>query len=251
MTLKNQILTLASLFLLAFVFSADAKGQGIGIGNYIGPQVPQVQIPQAQVQPAVQPPVTNPRYIAPAPSIPLGVMTQFISLQRPIQLSGQGGGGAQFHSQGHQVAVSPPVGGGGSWAYYGYRITNVTPGGVAQRAGLEVGDIILSLNNLPMTNQYSLRSAIKNSQGRTVSASVLNVRTGMPTVVYCTFSEMGTWPGMPHTHQQSYSNPQPQSFGNSGSGNRSTIPGTLQGIPQAMPQGFSASPQNNFSIGGR
>lgn len=210
MNTKTQILTFASLLSLALIFSNDAQAQGSGMAT--GPQVQAIQ-----VQPQVQPPVTNPGFI-PSPTVPLGVMTHFMSLQRPVQMSGGGASGGQVNYQQNQIQavgprVGPPV--SNSWAYTGYHIANVTPGSVAQRAGLEVGDIILSLNNRPMTDPYALRSAIMSSQHRNVSATVLNVRTGMPTVVYCSFSHSFPQPymggGVPQMQQMGHAAPQTKS----------------------------------------
>ena len=233
MNFTTKILTITFLF---FSLCAATEIAAQGTGFAVGVQIPQT-VPQTQVQPMVQPPVTNPGF-SPNPSTPLGVMTHFIPLQRPVQISGASGQ-PSFQQQ-PSVAVSPPVSSGRT-AYYGFYIANVTPGSVAQRAGLEVGDIVLSLNNQPMRDQYSLRSAIMYSQNRTVSAVVLNVRTGMPTVVYCSFSQPFQGSPRPHSHydhfQKRPANPQ---FQQAASLQSNSFPAT-QSQAQSQPQSFNAN----------
>ncbi len=69
----------------------------------------------------------------------------------------------------------------GSSAYfrpaYGLRITSVTPGGAANLAGLEVGDTILTANNVPTGSIVDLHRAIADSQGL-LRMTILDVRSG-------------------------------------------------------------------------
>ena len=126
----------------------------------------------------------------------LGVHTNFVQLgfqyfvpNRGLP-QGQPGGGGQ-----PAVAVSPP---GNNWFWDGYissgcRITSVTPGSVAARAGLEVGDTVLSLNGKPMTHAQALANAVGHCQGQNVLCWVINVRNGQLTSVWCDFR--GGWGG--------------------------------------------------------
>jgi hypothetical protein len=63
---------------------------------------------------------------------------------------------------------------------FGERVTSVRWGGIAQRMGLESGDVILSLNGYPLTYHGSwndaLREAVNN--GGWVQLAVRDVRTG-------------------------------------------------------------------------
>jgi len=71
---------------------------------------------------------------------------------------------------------------GGNVSIPGLRITQVTPGSAAQRAGLEVGDTIISINQTPTTDPQAMRRAIAHSGG------VLNmtVKNGRPPYNYVT-----------------------------------------------------------------
>jgi hypothetical protein len=123
-------------------------------------------------------------------------MSRFITLRAPVQIGGNGSGGG-----GIQPSVVPGYGSGhgSTWCYHGYQIFSVTHGSVACRAGLEAGDIILMLNGRLMTCQNALNAAVASSQHQRVACVVLNVRTGMPTTVWCDFSGGGFvqpgWPG--------------------------------------------------------
>jgi membrane-associated protease RseP (regulator of RpoE activity) len=65
---------------------------------------------------------------------------------------------------------------------YALQITGLTPGMPAQRAGLEVGDIIVSINGRPTANVGDLRAALAASNGQ-ASLAVRDVRTGQQTFV--------------------------------------------------------------------
>ena len=136
---------------------------------------------QGNTQPAVQ---VAPHYTS------LGVMSRFISLRAPVQIGGGYGGGEI------RPSVAPGYGTGASWAYNGYQIHSVTHGGVACRAGLETGDIIVMLNGRLMTCRNALDAAVASSQNQRVSCIVINVRSGHLTTVWCDFTGGGyTQPG--------------------------------------------------------
>ncbi len=59
----------------------------------------------------------------------------------------------------------------------GERVDRVSPGSAAARAGLEVGDIIISVNSQGISSANSLRQAIASS-GSTMQMQVVNVRDG-------------------------------------------------------------------------
>jgi hypothetical protein len=64
---------------------------------------------------------------------------------------------------------------------YGERITGVRWGGIAQRMGLENGDVILSLNGYPLTYHGSWNDALQQAvynNGGYVKLRVRDVRTG-------------------------------------------------------------------------
>lgn len=65
---------------------------------------------------------------------------------------------------------------------YGLQITGLTAGMPAQQAGLEVGDVILSINGRNTTNVGDLRAALAASNGH-ANIVVRNVRNGQNTVV--------------------------------------------------------------------
>jgi len=59
----------------------------------------------------------------------------------------------------------------------GFVITHVTPGGPASRRGLEVKDIILEVDGVPVDRNWTLRNALQDSGG-IVDIVVLDHRTG-------------------------------------------------------------------------
>lgn len=63
---------------------------------------------------------------------------------------------------------------------FGERVTGVRWGGIAQRMGLESGDIILSLNGYPLTYHGSWTDALREAvyNGGYVQLRVRDVRTG-------------------------------------------------------------------------
>ncbi len=63
---------------------------------------------------------------------------------------------------------------------FGERITGVRWGGIAQRMGLESGDVILSLNGYPLTYQGSWTDALREAvyNGGYVQLTIRDVRTG-------------------------------------------------------------------------
>lgn len=73
---------------------------------------------------------------------------------------------------------------------YGLRITSVTPGSAAARAGLEVGDTILTANDVSTGTIEDLRQALANSQGF-VRLTVWDVRTGTYVTVNANPSPVG------------------------------------------------------------
>jgi membrane-associated protease RseP (regulator of RpoE activity) len=127
-------------------------------------QQPPLQQPPVQLPPAQQP---APAFVQPAPPPPngytLGVYTQVV----PVPSFGAPGGGPAA------AYVNPGQGGGPP--QYGLMITSLTPGGAAHRAGLEVGDIIVSANGQPTPNVEWLRWMLNNSNGH-VNLIVRNVR---------------------------------------------------------------------------
>lgn len=135
----------------------------------IGGGQPPVQQPPVQQPPVQQPPAQQPApaYIQPAPApfngYTLGVYTQVV----PLPTFGAPGGGPAA------AYVNP--GPGGPPSQYGLMITSLMPGGAAQRAGLEVGDIIVSANGQPTPNVDWLRWMLNNSNGY-VNLIVRNVR---------------------------------------------------------------------------
>lgn len=144
---------------------------------------------QTRVSPTIQPPQQGQM---------LGVHTNFVQLGYQYFVpnrglpQGQPAGGGQ-----PAVAVNPNPGGGG-WGWDGQistgcRITSVTPGSIGARAGLEVGDTVLSLNGMPMNHQNALANAVGTCQGQNVLCWVINVRNGQMTSVWCDFT--GGWGG--------------------------------------------------------
>lgn len=64
---------------------------------------------------------------------------------------------------------------------FGERVTSVRWGGIAQRMGLESGDVILSLNGYPLTYHGSWNNALRETMynnGGFVKLKILDVRTG-------------------------------------------------------------------------
>lgn len=156
-------LAIVALYAFGLTANAQSNHQHVKSGNQ--------QQAQVQVHPGFQTHYTS-----------LGIMSRFISLRAPVQVGGGGG---------IQTSVAPGYGSGGTWCYSGYQIVSVNHGGVACRAGLEVGDIILMLNGRLMTCQNALNAAVAASQHQRVPCVVLNVRTGVPTTVWCNFSGGG------------------------------------------------------------
>ena len=183
---KSALFTIFAIATLAaFVTTANAQNNQGQVGK------PKIQV---QVQPAVQPQV-QPQ----GPIQPLGVMTRFISLSRPWQVSGS----TPSQSGGISTLVLPGSGQTSFWCQYGNQITSVTQGSVADRAGLESGDIILTLNGYRILSSRSLRRAVAFSQYRRVSCDVVNIRTGMLTTVWCDFTGGGFTPPQPSFGQPS------------------------------------------------
>jgi hypothetical protein len=67
----------------------------------------------------------------------------------------------------------------------GLQITQVQPGGAAQRAGLEPGDVILEANGAATPSQEDLLRAISQSGG-TLKVTIRDVRTGRLTTAEAT-----------------------------------------------------------------
>jgi hypothetical protein len=53
-----------------------------------------------------------------------------------------------------------------SWVSYGLRITAVSPGSPAERAGLRTGNVLTSVNGAPVTGLPNLLTALQNSGGQ-------------------------------------------------------------------------------------
>jgi hypothetical protein len=65
------------------------------------------------------------------------------------------------------VWIEPvPQWNGKSWVPYGLRITGVSPGSPAERAGLKTGDLLTSVNGARVTSLQELLTALANSGGQ-------------------------------------------------------------------------------------
>ncbi|WP_169980105.1 PDZ domain-containing protein [Tautonia rosea] len=74
---------------------------------------------------------------------------------------------------------------------YGLRVTQVVPGGAAQRSGLELGDTIMSANGIPMSDSNALRRVIASSGGA-LNLIVRDVRNpGVDVPVYVQLDPSG------------------------------------------------------------
>lgn len=102
--------------------------------------------------PPTPPPPAPPSYVLGVNAVPVPAQT---------------GAAATVPGSGHQV-FRPS---------YGLRITSVTPGSAAAQAGLEVGDTILTANNVSTGTIADLQQALANSQGF-VRLTIRDVRTG-------------------------------------------------------------------------
>ena len=107
----------------------------------------------------------------PGPRYVLGVVTV------PVALND---GGAAYSARRPGSYYNPNP--GGTVPITGLRITQVTPGSAAQRAGLEVGDTIVSINQTPTTTPEAMRQAIANSGG----VLTMTVKNGRPPYNYVT-----------------------------------------------------------------
>jgi S1-C subfamily serine protease len=118
-----------------------------------------------------QPP--NPPGPGPGPGSPyvLGVFTV------PVTLND---GGAAYSARRPGTYYDPNP--GGNVPITGLRITQVTPGSAAQRAGLEVGDTIISINQTSTTDPQAMRRAIATSNG----ILQMTVKNGRPPYNYVT-----------------------------------------------------------------
>lgn len=140
------------------------------VAPFLGVGQPPVQQPPIQQPPIQQPPAQQPApaYIQPAPAptngYSLGVYTQVVPV--PPSFGAPGGGPAAAYVNPGQGGAPPQV---------GLMITSLMPGGAAHRAGLEVGDIIVSANGQPTPNVDWLRWMLNNSNGF-VNLTVRNVR---------------------------------------------------------------------------
>ena len=105
----------------------------------------------------------------PRPPYVLGVVTVPVTLDD---------GGAAYSARRPGPDYNPNP--GGTVPIPGLRITQVTYGSAAQRAGLEVGDTIVTINQAPATDPQTLRRVIARSGG------VLNltVKNGRPPYSY-------------------------------------------------------------------
>lgn len=107
----------------------------------------------------------------PGPRYVLGVVTV------PVTLN-DGGGASSARRPGTYYDPNP----GGNVPVSGLRITQVTPGSAAQRAGLEVGDTIVTINQTPTPDPQAMRRAIANSNG----VLQMTVKNGRPPYNYVT-----------------------------------------------------------------
>ncbi|MEW4569475.1 PDZ domain-containing protein [Tautonia sp. JC769] len=74
---------------------------------------------------------------------------------------------------------------------YGLRVTQVVPGGAAQRSGIELGDTIMSANGVPMSDSNALRRVIASSGGA-LNLIVRDVRRpGVDVPVYVVLDASG------------------------------------------------------------
>ncbi|WP_152049366.1 PDZ domain-containing protein [Tautonia marina] len=74
---------------------------------------------------------------------------------------------------------------------YGLRVTQVVPGGAAQRSGIEIGDTIMSANGIPMSDSNALRRVIASSGGA-LNLIVRDVRNpGVDVPVYVVLDASG------------------------------------------------------------
>ncbi|MFO0909319.1 MAG: PDZ domain-containing protein [Isosphaeraceae bacterium] len=64
----------------------------------------------------------------------------------------------------------------------GMKVTGVDEGGLAQKAGLEPGDVIVSVNRIPVTNVETLSAALRKSGSR-LELMVRDTRTGKDTPI--------------------------------------------------------------------
>jgi S1-C subfamily serine protease len=117
---------------------------------------------------------TRPPYPPGPPSTPyvLGVVTV------PVTLNDGGAGAYSSRRPGSYYNPNP----GGNVPIGALRITGVSPGGAAQRAGLEVGDTIVSINQTPTPDAQTMRWAIANSGG----VLRMTVKNGRPPYDYVT-----------------------------------------------------------------
>lgn len=95
------------------------------------------------------------------------------------------------------VQVAPAAAPGSSYQVarpsYALRITSITPGSAAARAGLEVGDTIVTANNVATSTVDDLRRALAASNGF-VRLTVQDVRTGNYVSIDANLSPVGGGP---------------------------------------------------------
>ncbi len=92
---------------------------------------------------------------------------------------------------------------------YGERITNVRWGGIAQRMGLEPGDVILSVNGYPLSYHGSWNDALRQAvySGGWVQLRIRDVRTGYLAEREIFVGDGGIGPVTPHSHVAAYHGP--------------------------------------------
>ena len=131
-----------------FTFAAAVLGMTAALTT-----ATQAAPPAYQVQPFLQPPVAYP-----APRLQPRLVPPVVQphVHPPVTLGFYG----DFHD-GH-----------------GMHVTGVVPGSIAQRLGLEVGDVILRINNRSLTCEHDFQDALRGADG--VRLLVQDVRSGRP-----------------------------------------------------------------------
>jgi predicted metalloprotease with PDZ domain len=91
---------------------------------------------------------------------------------------------------------------------FGERVTSVRWGGIAQRMGLESGDVILALNGYSLSYSGSWSDALREAMnnGGWVQLTIRDVRTGI-VATRETFVGGGYGPIVAHSHVNNYNGP--------------------------------------------
>jgi S1-C subfamily serine protease len=143
---------------------------------YIQPPNPGPGPAPGPFPPPVPPPFPDPGF-GPLPYT-LGVATQLTAVSNPNQVYA-----APVPGQPAPRLTLRPL--------YGLRVTQVVPGGAAQRSGIELGDTIMSANGIPMSDSNALRRVIASSGGA-LNLIVRDVRNpGVDVPVYVVLDASG------------------------------------------------------------